>query len=304
MAETFFPQVTGSISLEEFINHVESTKTIIDLKNSIYDIKKMEEMAGWLRKLAANRKLLTEKLCGELKNFWDFQLANDFKPSTIMLHKGDGYTVRALIWMPPGPLYPPEIFSYYETHDHNFDFFTVGYFGPGYRTCLYEYDYESVRGVPGEEVTLKFTEETFLTPNKVMYYYGSRDVHTQYPAEEISVSINLLLPKTQPAHRRQHEFSTPEAKGSCTVRLIAGRIDRMAQERALFYTIAAIGDKESLNLIRDIAVSHQSEATRALAWASLLEQSSASEHELTLALHDSSSHVRAVAKKAYDMHKE
>jgi len=292
MADSFFPEVKASISLEQFIQYVESTDTLMQLKNSIYHPDKIQAMAEQLAALGANQNLMTDKLVTELKNFWSFQTENDFKPSTILLHQGKGYTIRALIWMPESPLYPPEIFSYYEPHDHNFDFLTVGYCGTGYTTRMYEYNYDAVKGVIDEEVELTFIEETQLPQGKVMYYYSSKDVHTQYPPNELCVSLNLIIPKNQ--YRRQYEFEIPAtAQGSCKARLIQGRIDRTAQERCLMEAAAAIGDASSLDLIREIAMNHKSPSVRATAWRSLQKYDLFNGDDLKLALMDPSRHVKA-----------
>ncbi|MEM9684850.1 MAG: hypothetical protein AAF942_16380, partial [Pseudomonadota bacterium] len=295
MTETFVPDVDTPLPLDDFLQKVEASGILPDLRASRYDQGDMAQIADWMAQLALDQTALRQVLVGGLEDFWSFQPENDFKPSTIMMHRGEGFSVRAVVWMPPGPLYPPEIFSYYETHDHNFDFFTVGCLGPGYRTRLYTYDYDSVEGVPGEVVPMTFVEETDLPPGKVMYYYGSHDIHTQYPAPSISASLNLLLSKTD--HKRQIELTLEETAAGAQGRLIAGRIDRLAQERALFDTVAALRDPESVAILRDIASGHASPETRAVAWRALLDQSEDVEVDLAAADADSDLHVRAAVRQ-------
>ena len=264
MATTFFPQPKTSITLQSFINYVESNEILKQLKNSEYDAETMQAMVNKFAQLGANKTLLSDHLAKDIANFCSFQMSNDFKPSTILIHQGNGYAIRAVIWMPENQLYPPEVFSYYETHDHNFDFLTVGYFGSGYTTRIYNYDYHTVKGIVNEAVALNFLEETKLPEGKVMYYYGSQDVHTQLPPDELSVSLNLIIPKNQ--HKRQYEFALPpHTSGSCRARLIQGRIDRTAQERCLMEAAAAMGDENNLSMIRDIAKGNPSPEVRAIA---------------------------------------
>lgn len=292
MATTFFPQTEKSITLQEFINYVESNEIIKQFKNSVYHAENMQMMVNKFAELGANRTLLTEHFAKDIQDFRTFQMSNDFKPSTILIHQGNGYTIRAVIWMPENQLYPPEVFSYYETHDHNFDFLTVGYFGSGYTTRIYDYDYNAVKGIVNEEVELNFIEETKLPQGKVMYYYGSKDVHTQLPPDELSVSLNLIIPKNQ--HNRQYEFALPTlVPGSCRARLIQGRIDRTAQERCLMEAAAAIGDEENVRLIREIAKINPSAEVRAIAWKSLKKFNLLKPEDLYVIEKDKSRHVRA-----------
>lgn len=297
MAETYHPDVARPLSLSAFIDTVESSGILPRLKASRYDPQDMAAVAGWLAALARDEAVLRDTLLEGLADYRTFQANNDFKPSTIMIERRDGYSIRAVVWHPPGPLYPPEIFSYFETHDHNFDFFTAGCLGPGYRTRIYQYEYDAVEGLPGERVPLVFCEETGLPPGKVMYYYGSRDIHTQYPADEVSVSINLLLPKTEPAHRRQYEMTLEESGEAAFGRLIAGRIDRLAQERALFEAVAALDEAQNVSLLRDIARTHPSANTRAVAWEALLAGPGTQADDLAAAEADRDPHVRATVAR-------
>lgn len=88
-------------------------------------------------------------------------------------------------------------FVYGAPHDHNFDFLTVGYFGPGYVSDYYEYDYEAVTGWRGEQAGLRFIERSALSEGKTLLYRAHRDVHSQLPPETMSVSLNIL--KIDPA---------------------------------------------------------------------------------------------------------
>lgn len=294
MTESYYPEVSRSLSLPAFIERIEGSGVIAKLRASRYVADDMEQVAGWMASLARDPGALARMIVDGLRDLRRFQADNDFKPSTLMLHRGEGYSIRAVLWRPPDDLHPPDIFSYYETHDHNFDFFTVGAFGPGYRTHLYEYDYDSVQGVPGEKIRLRDAGETGLPPGKVMYYYGSRDIHTQLPAPSISASINLLLPKTDPAHRRQYEMTLEETPEGIHGRLIAGRVDRLAQERILFQSAAALGNVKTHILLREIARDHEAAETRALAWQALLTCSKDRDADLCSALRDRDPHVRAV----------
>lgn len=291
MTESFYPKTNTSISLQEFIDFIDNNPMIHALKCSEYKPKYFNAIAKKFAQLAHNKKFLTDQLSAELKSFENFQLDNQFKPSTIIIHKGNGYTVRAVIWMPVSKRYPPEIFSYFEPHDHNFDFFTLNYFGPGYRTRIYNYDYGLVKGIPGEEISLRFVEENSLTKGKVMYYYSNSDAHIQYPPESLTVTLNLILPKIYPANRRQYEFELLEEKDKA--KLIIGSLDRMSQLRTLIDTAINLENTSSTELIRKIAMTHANEQIRAIAWKALLSSKIPNPDDFILALQDDSEYVKA-----------
>jgi hypothetical protein len=151
--------------------------------------------APWLKRLANNRAFLADLAVAELKDRCTRQsLENRYSSQVIMLHRAsEKFFIRANFWPSPrdtvlkaSGMAP---FFYHVPHDHNFSFLTVGYTGPGYWSEYYEYDYESVVGLAGEKVDLRFIEKSRLEPGKLLFYRAHRDVHNQLPADEMSVSI-------------------------------------------------------------------------------------------------------------------
>ena len=110
---------------------------------------------AWLRRLGNNRDFLAEVMLAELKGrHREDDSASAYGPQVIMLSPlGGECFLRANIW----PSADEHMFRasgggtfvYGLPHDHNFDFLTVGYFGPGYWSDYYEYDFEAVAGVLG-----------------------------------------------------------------------------------------------------------------------------------------------------------
>jgi hypothetical protein len=151
-----------------------------------------------LKRLANNRDFLAEMAVTELKDRCTRQsLENRYSSQVIMLHRAsDKFFIRANFW----PSERDSLFKasgnspffYHVPHDHNFSFLTVGYLGPGYWSEYYEYDHDRVAGLPGEKVDLSFVEKSRLETGKVMLYRAHRDVHNQLPADEMSVSINVM----------------------------------------------------------------------------------------------------------------
>ncbi|WP_395641409.1 hypothetical protein [Rudaea sp.] len=111
-----------------------------------------------------------------------------------------------------------EVFLYEKAHDHNFHLLTLGYFGGGYRTILFEYDNALVRGIVGESVSVSYLEDTKLASGRVMLYRENRDIHAQFPSEDFSISINII--SSGGRHKRQYEFDI-DLKPSTTSAMIS-----------------------------------------------------------------------------------
>lgn len=84
------------------------------------------------------------------------------------------------------------MFAYQLPHDHNFNFLTMGYFGPGYKSDYFVYDHASVAGYPGEDVKLDFVETRLLEQGDFMVYRAHLDIHTQHPPAAMSVTVNVM----------------------------------------------------------------------------------------------------------------
>lgn len=169
-------------------------------------------MAPVLKALGNNRRFLSDLALEALKENCREQLTNNsYSPQVILLHPPDGdFFLRANIW--PSERDPvmrtsgPASFFYRMPHDHAFDFLTIGYLGPGYWSDYYEVEPESVTGVPGEHVDLRFVERSQLGPGKMLLYRANRDIHDQLPPENLSVSINVMPLTAAQRTRQQYLF--------------------------------------------------------------------------------------------------
>ena len=188
--------------------------------------------APLLKALANNRAFLAEIATAELKDRCAKQsLENRYSSQVIMLHRAsEKYFIRANFWPSERDSIfqasGPSPFFYHVPHDHNFSFLTVGYLGPGYWSEYYEYDYEDVVGVPGEKVDLRFIEKSKLDPGKVMLYRAHRDVHNQLPADEMSVSINIMEASNKLPFLSQYRFDVKKCE-------VAGILTRTSTEALL-----------------------------------------------------------------------
>jgi hypothetical protein len=213
-----------------------------------------------LARLGRNRRFLADIALAELKDRCNRQsLENRYGAQVIMLHRAtEKYFIRANFWPSPRDsvfkLSGTSPFFYGLPHDHNFSFLTVGYLGPGYWSEYYEYDYAAVTGIPGEKVDLRFIEKSRLEPGKVMLYRAHLDVHNQLPADDMSISINIMEASPTLPFRDQYRFDVKTCE-------IAGILNRTASE-ALLALAANHGGGDGRDLVERFAAGHPSERIR------------------------------------------
>ena len=145
-------------------------------------------------------------------------------------------------------------FSYELPHDHNFDFLTLGYFGPGYASDYWEYDFDALDGVIGERAGLRFVERSTLSPGKLMHYRAHLDVHSQLPPESLSVSLNIMHAGGAQGWLDQYRFDTERDA-------ISGVLSPGGAEIFL-RTAVGLGSANARDLAEHFARSHPSERMR------------------------------------------
>ena len=228
--------------------------------------------ALWLKGLANNRDFLAEIALAELKDRCTRQsLENRYSSQVIMLHRAsEKVFIRANFWPSPrDSLFKASgasPFFYHVPHDHNFSFLTVGYVGPGYWSEYYEYEYGAVTGTPGEKVDLKFVEKTRLEQGKIMLYRAHRDVHNQLPADDLSVSINIMEASPRLPFLAQYEFDVKK----CEVARILNR----SSTEALLALAANHDGGNARDLVESFAAGHPCDHVR---FAALRELAGAEE---------------------------
>lgn len=147
-------------------------------------------------RLGRNPDFLAELAVAELLRRGD-ETRPLYGPQVLMLHPPDGrFLLRACFWPAADDAVTraagPASFFYGLPHDHNFNFLSYGYFGPGYLSDDYDYDGGSVRGTPGEAAGLVAMGRRQLSPGALVLYRARRDVHCQLPPPALSVSLNLM----------------------------------------------------------------------------------------------------------------
>lgn len=224
----------------------------------------LQAAARDLRQLGNDRAFLGDILIDELKRRCEpDHEASSYGPQTLVLARpGSQVFLRANIWPSPDEhilrASGTAPFYFDVPHDHNFSFLTLGYFGPGYWSDYYEYDYETVAGYVGEPVDLRFVERARLDCGKLMLYRAHRDIHVQHPAEAMSVSINVM-------HMAPHQGWFDQYRFDVKGRRIEAILNPGAGEVALRLAVA-LGLDEARDLAERFGYCHPSDRMRLAAW--------------------------------------
>ncbi|MBI7310058.1 hypothetical protein [Pseudomonas aeruginosa] len=254
------------LSLNELINLLTDSVHIKSVKSGQYSQQDLSVLGGYLASFGRNLSGIASLVCQELERTEGFQTNNDMQPPTFIIHRGKDFALRMVLWLPDGPQVAARSFSYDELHDHNFDFFTCNVFGDGYKTITYRYDYHSISGYPGEELDLLYLGEEVLTAETIMFYQKSLDAHTQIPPENLTVSLNLIIPPPQPANR-QYEFEIIGKRISRVqrARVIRKNLDRHRLQRRMLSALFYLNTHESKGLLKRISEQHAVEEVRGIA---------------------------------------
>ncbi|GHF84293.1 transposase [Thalassotalea marina] len=242
MAIELLPQNENAIELEEFIEYAEEH---VDMK----DQDTLAAAAPMMKALSNNRTFLATKINSELEKIANFQEDNLYGAQVLMLGRRKRFFMRACFWPSESDKSyqqsGPEAFFYYLPHDHNFNFLSVGYFGPGYESEYYEYDHDKVIGLPGEKVDLKYIKTSRLHEGKVMLYRAKKDIHYQIPPKSFSISLNLMEDSVDLPRINQYRFD-----------LQSSTVNRMINRNSgpVLASIAAeVGNENTIQLLTDVA---------------------------------------------------
>ena len=233
-----------------------------------YDEGSLMGAALWLRRLGNNQTFLGDLLIEQLaQRHREEPSGNAYSPQVVMLvPPGGSFFIRANIWPSADDhmvrASGDAAFAIGLPHDHNFSFLTHGYFGPGYWSDYYEYDFIEVTGYRGEPVpSLRFIERSRLEPGKLMLYRAHRDVHAQLPADSLSVSLNVMHTAGAQGWLDQYKFDLDR-------REIAAQLSP-APSAAFLKVAVGLGGEEALDLAHRFALRHPSDTMRLAAWEAL-----------------------------------
>lgn len=284
MALTFNHSTEESIELADFLSFL---REYIDYR----DFESVCSSSEMLKKLSNNKVFIPKILNSQLLNM----LGDDFtfytNQSAVLASEGR-FAVRLNTW----PVLSADSrrakiqaqqYSYHDAHDHNFAFVTVGYYGSGYMTKIYEYDRSKVKGYIGEPVNLQFLEETTLPAGKVMAYRPFADIHSQLPPIDFSMSLNVLVSDPLSSLTEQYYFDLDH-------QTISGYVESLSARRvSVIEALGIVGDDESVGLLLDLGRKHQCVRTRMAALqTALLLKPSMSEYIVSIAHADDNGRVR------------
>ena len=232
------------------------------------DEESLGHAALWLRRLGNDRSFLGDLLIDELASrHRDDVLDNSYGPQVVMLAPPSGdFFIRANLWPSPAEhmmrASGGSSFVYGMPHDHNFNFLTLGYFGSGYWSDYYEYDYGAVTGGRGEDVaSLRFIERSRLDQGKLMLYRAHVDVHAQLPPDELSVSLNIMHTSGAQGWLDQYRFDLEQRR--------IGAIISGGSSEAFLRIAVGLGGDEAADLAHRFAHRHPSDRMRLCAWDAL-----------------------------------
>ncbi|MFM5917679.1 MAG: transposase [Novosphingobium sp.] len=233
-----------------------------------HEEESLDNAARWLRRLGNNRTFLGDLLVEQLaQRHREEAGGSTYSPQVVMLvPPGGSFFIRANIWPSANDhmvrASGEAAFAIGVPHDHNFSFLTHGYFGPGYWSDYYEYDFAEVTGYRGEPVpSLRFIERARLEPDKIMLYRAHVDVHAQLPADSLSVSLNVMHTAGAQGWLDQYRFDLDR-------REIAAQLSP-APSAAFLKVAVGLGGEEALDLAHRFALRHPSDTMRLSAWEAL-----------------------------------
>jgi len=281
---------------DEICNKVISLEETLEYFSSI-DISDHDELLGGaptLRALANNRTFLARLIAEELKHVDSLQKGNQYSAQVFALGESRNFFMRANFW----PAAHDSMFQasgakpfFYDVpHDHNFDFLTVGYYGPGYLSDFYEYNFDDVVGYVGEVINLRYIGREALSQGRTMLYRASVDIHNQLPPESFSISINVMtnFPE-QIAGVNQYMLDLPS--GMIT------SLGNRASLPLLCEVAAEIGDEECIDVLDYLRATHPSPRGRVAAYAALARLRRGEAHHIWAdAVSDPEKHVSVQAR--------
>lgn len=285
MALTLPVQTSEVIGIDEYVEHV---RTAVDVR----DLDSVIASASKLAALANHRTFLAEYLCSGLRNWQQFQPRNEYISQSFILGRGPGFFVRANVWTPRAESDDIRSTQYRVTfygvaHDHNFSFLTVGYWGSGYETQIYEVEPGSFHPAEGEPAELVFREQTRLTTGKVMLYRASRDVHEQAPPDDLSISLNLMLIPPEVDLCDQYYFDLRTRRVASVHGIYTDRVILLCK------LAGALGGAAPADVLLGLAARHPAARIRVAALEALVELG-ASDEVQKLSDHDDHPLVRAL----------
>lgn len=253
MAETIEIENDGATASVEEV--VEYAKRHISAR----DYDSLLSAAPLMRRMSQDRHLINDRIERALIEMLDGRRTSFYTAQSFVLCSDGPILVRGNLWYSTGSRQDRRsprdaLFSYYMPHDHNYHFLTVGHFGPGYETEIFETAPDAHDGQIGTVVSLESEQRTALPAGKVMAYRAHRDIHTQLPPKSLSVSLNLMVRDRLSDTREQYVFDIHQDRRSAT---IASYPDAspVSVHASLVQLAATVGDPNVRQRLHDLTES-------------------------------------------------
>jgi hypothetical protein len=229
-------ECTSVLTLDEFVEQFAT------LDADPEDDESLIQAADLLRGLSNNKEFLSDYLISLLRPDKAYQTPQHDSTSQVfkICELPRRHYLRAVVWPSASDSiyrqHGSAHFYYEEPHDHNFHFLTINHFGPGYESDYYEAIGSTDDWHPGAEVELKSVGRKRLAPDKLMLYRAFVDVHSQFPPESASITLNIMASRAAVLTRKQHIF---DKEVRVVKRLVHHNLNPL-----LFHAAATIGPSD------------------------------------------------------------
>lgn len=107
--------------------------------------------------------------------------------------------MRINMWYPTSKVLPKKAaslqdkyFSHNIGHNHSYDFYTIGLLGKGYSSIFRSTDLDISDLSPGDPIEFSKTWGMQLREGKAVFIERENVFHSQFPASEFSISLNVI----------------------------------------------------------------------------------------------------------------
>jgi hypothetical protein len=255
-----------------------------------------------LYELNQNKSFIIESICEKMMLLSSGSLNASSSQSTLHAarrNKNGSIVVRSVLWTPRtnvsdrARLLQDSVLTYSLPHDHNFSLLTIGHWGPGYTTEIFEYRNEEIVGYEGELVDIKFKEKVKLSEDKILFFKANNDIHTQFYPDDVSISLNVMVIENDAELKPQYVFDTEKG-------LIKGILQghKISQLYGVFDMVDVLGfDEKMIELSTQILKTHPSDHIRNRALQSIAKVTESTDFWKKISLENESKLVRKTAEK-------
>jgi hypothetical protein len=275
----------GIISVEDF---VEDAKRI-----NLDDEAEILTLAPRLRELSNNKNFLVDFINKGLLDVANFQRDNLYSSQTYIIGDvSEKCFIRFALWAPLnfGPqMGESDFYSYDTAHNHDFSLLTAGMLGSGYTTSIYQLlPDQSPIGYINEDIRLTEPQVVQLTPGRVILYEAGKDIHVQHPAQELSISLNLMVNQSE-KYPQQFFYDVAKSK-------ISGYVAQSKMKRGTLFRYASIlNDTKCNEMMAEISQNHPCELTRLYAFRAIAAATNKADAVQEEMMKDASQIVRSSA---------